>query len=422
MSPKYLALLIFASAYVLFLCFPQKRAHLAAGGALLLLLTGVVSPNQAFSSINWNVMLIFIGTLMVAEAFMESRVPAHLAEILVDRSNNTVWAILSVCILTGVISAFVENVAAVMIVAPIALALAKKLKLNPTNILIAIAVTSNLQGTATLIGDPPSMLLGSFAHLSFNDFFFFRGRPGIFFVVETGAIVSFLVLFLIFRRQREKVQLLRVVRVKSWVPTFILIGLIAALATTSLYDRDFAYSSGGLCLLAGIFSLIYQVLSGGGSFVEKTKKLDWETAGLLAGIFVLVGAVVSTGWTEDLAVFLSGLVGRNIFLGYTALVFFSVLVSGFIDNIPFLVAMLPVAVSLAERLNTSPYLFLFGLLIGCSVGGNLTPIGASANIVTCNILKREGYPVTFSAFMRIGVPFTLAAVSAAYLFLWFVWR
>jgi len=152
------------------------------------------------------------------------------------------------------------------------------------------------------------------------------------------------------------------------------------------------------------------------------KGLDWDTTFFLMGIFIIVGGISLTGWIEVIAGYLANLVGSNIFLGYTAIVFISVLLSAFIDNVPFLAAMLPVALIMADKLQVSPSLFLFGLLIGASLGGNITPIGASANIVACGLLKKEGYPVKFTDFMKIGIPFTLTAVTAAYLFVWFVWK
>jgi len=132
--------------------------------------------------------------------------------------------------------------------------------------------------------------------------------------------------------------------------------------------------------------------------------------------------LTQTGWIEKIANSLSGLVGGNIFLGYTLLVFLSVALSAFVDNVPYLAAMLPVAISMADKLQVNPSLLLFGLLIGASLGGNVTPIGASANIVACGLLKKEGHPVRFGEFVKIGLPFTLAAVIPAYLFIWLVWR
>ena len=413
--------MIFIIAYISFIFLPKKRTHIAVLGAMLLTLSRVISFKDAFLSINWNVMGIFVGTLIVADIFMESRVPAYIAEIIVDRARNTAWAILSICVLTGFISAFVENVATVLIVAPIALSLAKKLKINPMNMMIAIAVSSNLQGTATLIGDPPSMLLGGFARMNFGDFFFYKGRPSIFFAVELGAIVSFFVLYFIFRKHKEKTELLAVEKVKSWVPTGILVTLIISLALSSFFDTGFSYMAGVICMAFGIISILWEKFINRGSILEGIKSLDWETTFFLMGIFILVGSITLTGWIEVISGFLSGLVGGNIFLGYTLLVFISVFLSAFIDNVPFLAAMLPVAMSMSDKLQINPSLFLFGLLIGASLGGNITPIGASANIVACSLLKKEGYEVKFKDFIKIGLPFTLVAVTAAYLFVWLVW-
>ncbi|MBI4981548.1 MAG: anion permease [Candidatus Omnitrophica bacterium] len=422
MTKSIFDLIIFILAYILFIFLPNKRAHIAIIASLVLVFTQVITLKQAFYAINWNVMGIFVGTLIVADIFMQSRVPAYLAEIIVDRAKNTASAILYICILTGFISAFVENVATVLIVAPIALALAKKLKINPMNMMIAIAVSSNLQGAATLIGDPPSMLLGGFAKMNFGDFFFYKGRPSIFFAVEIGALFSFLVLYFVFRSHKEKVQLLAVEKVKSWVPTIILVLLIILLAGSSFLDAGFSYMAGILCVVAGIVSLIWEKFINKSSIVAGIKNLDWETTFFLMGVFILVGSIALTGWIEALSNLLSGLIGKNIFLGYGLLVFMAVLLSAVIDNVPFLAAMLPVALSLSDKLQINPSLFLFGLLIGASLGGNITPIGASANIVACGLLKKEGIEVRFKDFMKIGVPFTIAAVSAASLFVWFVWK
>ena len=422
MNPKIIALCVFILSYILFILLPPRRTLVALAGSLLLILTQAISWKEAFLAVNWNVMGIFVGTLIMADVFMQSRVPAYIAEIIVDKAKNTTWSILFICLLTGLISAFVENVATVLIVAPIALTLAKKLKINPTKMMIAIAVSSNLQGTATLIGDPPSMLLGGFAKMNFGDFFFYKGKPGIFFAVELGALVSFFVLYFIFRKHKEKAQLVPVEKVKSWVPTILLVSLIVLLALSSFLDTGFNSLAGQICMVFGIIALVWEKFVNKASIISGLKSLDWDTTFFLIGIFIIVGGITLTGWIQVLANYLAGLVGSNIFLGYTAIVFLSVILSAFIDNVPFLAAMLPVAIIMADKLQISPSLFLFGLLIGASLGGNITPIGASANIVACGLLKKEGHPVKFGEFMKIGIPFTIAAVTAAYLFIWFIWR
>ncbi len=421
MPKNIIALGVFILAYILFIIFPNRRAISAFLGAALLVVLGVISLPEAFFAVNWNVMGIFIGMLAVADAFILSRVPAYLAEVIINYAKNTRWALLFICLLTGFISAFVENVATVLIIAPIVISLARRLKINPLNIMIAIAVSSNLQGAATLIGDPPSMLLGGFANMNFSDFFFYQGRPSIFFAVQIGALASFVVLYFVFRANKEDVKPLSVERVRSWVPTFFLIALILALAGASFISIGFPYTTGILCFLFGVISLLWQRFAFNEPIIKRLKGLDWETTLFLIGIFIIVGAVSMTGWLEKFSDFLSLAIGQNIFMGYTLIVIASVLISAFVDNVPFLVAMLPVAISMSVKLNISPTLFLFGLLIGASLGGNITPIGASANIVACGLLKKDGVRVGFKDFMKIGLPFTFAAVFAAYLFVWFVW-
>lgn len=417
-----IALLVFISAYVLFILKNDKRSYFAIIASIVLLILGVMNPFEAFRAINWNVMGIFVGTLVISEIFIESKVPAFLAGSIVNRAPNTTWAIISICALTSVISAFVENVATVLIVAPIAIELAKKLKLNPINMMIAIAACSNLQGCATLIGDPPSMLLGGYAKMTFMDFFFYHGKPSIFFAVELGAIASFAVLFWIFRKETEKVKTQHVEKPVSWIPTIMMLLLIVLLALSSFIDREFSYTAGVICMVFGIVSAVYRLFTNKVSIQNTIKGLDWDTTFFLMGVFVLVGSVTMTGWIEKIAASMCNVMGSNIFLGYTLLVFTAVAVSAVVDNVPFLAAMLPVAIIIGKNLGVAPQIFLFGLLIGASVGGNITPIGASANIVACGLLKKQGHSVSFGRFMSIGLPFTIAAVTVAYLFIWFVWR
>jgi len=151
------------------------------------------------------------------------------------------------------------------------------------------------------------------------------------------------------------------------------------------------------------------------------RSLDWDTTFFLIGVFILVGALSDSGWLERLASTMASMVGNNVTLAFAAIVAFSVIVSGFVDNVPFLLVMIPVAQQVAERSHTPVPFLMFGLLIGSCLGGNLTPIGASANVVTLGILRKRGHDVGFRAFMRIGIPFTVAAVLPACVFVWWVW-
>lgn len=428
---KLISLVVFILAYILFIFLAKRRTIVAVVAAMVFVGLQIAAGDSVptalrwvvLEAVNWNVMGIFVGTLFIADAFMQSRAPAYFAESIVNRSPNITVAILLICALTGFISAFVENVATVLIVAPIALELSRKLKIDPTNMMIAIAISSNLQGAATLIGDPPSMLLAGFAKMNFFDFFFYQDKPSIFFAVELGAIASSFVLYFIFRRHKENANVVAEEKVLSWLPTVLLTALIVALAMSSFFDTGFSYLSGIICMGFGAVSLVY--MYGGrdnrSRFWSGLKSLDWDTTFFLMSIFILVAGLTEQGWISTFADGLAGIIGNNLLLGFILLVVLSVVLSAFIDNVPYLAAMLPVAMTIADKLGIQPPLLLFGLLIGASLGGNITPIGASANIVACGLLKKEGYRVSFSRFMKIGVPFTVVAVAAASVFVWFVW-
>ena len=427
-NPQIYIAVVFCLVYLYLIFFKQHRGPAVWSGIIVMSLFSFLHverfliPGAYVGFINWNVIGIFAGTLILAEIFIISKVPVLLADIFIDRSKNVGMAILWVCALASFISAFVENVATVLIVAPVAVALAKKLKVSPVPFLIGLAISSNLQGTATLIGDPPSMILAGNLRMNFNDFFFFKGKPGIFFAVQIGAVASFLVLYLFFRKYKEPVMDIPRVKVTSWVPTWLLFGLIVALAISPIWDPEFQFLGGVICMAFGIIGLVWQAFRDRKEARRIIRDYDFDTTLFLAGVFVLVGILESVGIIDLLKDFIVSTLGTNPFINFTFIVWFSVLVSGFIDNVPYITAMIPVTIKLSTELGLSPYLLAFGLLIGSCLGGNITPIGASANIVSVGILKREGYPISFMEFVRIGLPFTLAATALSYVFVWLVWR
>jgi len=423
MTKEWISLAVFILCYVLFVFLPGKNAWVACAGGALLIVTGVLTWQDAlFVKISWNVMGLFFGTLILAEIFMISRVPAVMAEWLVDKARSTRSAMLILCALSSFISISVGNVAVVLLLAPVALSLADKLKVSPVSLLIGISVCSNLQGTATMIGDPPSMILASFLHMGFWDFFVYEGRPGIFFAVQIGAVASLLVLAWVFRHHRTKSVLLAQEKARSWIPASLLGLLIIGLSFASLIDPGFKWFAGTYTLVLGALATVwFRKIARWGSVRKLGKVLDWDTTFFLIGIFVLVGGLSDSGWMDKLASGMVGWVGPNAVLAFTVIVLFSVLVSGFVDNVPFLLVMIPVAQKVADQIGAPVPLLMFGLLIGACLGGNLTPIGASANVVTLGILKKRGYQVGFKEFMRIGIPFTVVAVLSACAFVWLVW-
>lgn len=421
---NYFVLGLFVITYLFLIWGKINKLWVVGAVTGLMIFTRTISLPQAFDFVNWNVIAIFVGMLVLADMFIDSRVPAFLARALASKAKTTALAFIFICALTSFISAFVENVATVLIIAPIAISLARHLNIKVAPFLIGIAICSNLQGTATLVGDPPSMILAGWGKMTFNDFFWFNGRPGIFFAVQIAAVVSFLVLYFIFRRHRRGIGELEQVHVKSWVPTWLIVLLIISLAYASIYGRDYYYITGTITLIFALVGIFWLVMRQGyGSLSGLLKPLDWNTSFFLLCIFIIVGSLTPAGVIDKLTEVMKSLTGTNVFLTYSIIMWFSVIASAFIDNVPYILMMLPVCAGLASGLGVSPYLFYFSLLIGASVGGNITPIGASANIVAVGLARKKAdEKIGFWEFAKIGLPFTLAAVFSAWLVGWFFWR
>ena len=417
---KTITFFIFIISYILILNRKINSLWVVYSAVAILIFLGAISPKEAFLSINFNVLGVFLGTMVLSHLFIYSEVPHFLASKIVHRAKNVGLAFLGVCFLSGFISSFTENVATVLIVAPIALKIAKLAGINPVLLLIGVSLSSNLQGTATMIGDSPSIILAMQAKMNFNDFFWMHSKPGIFFAVEIGAIGAFFILWLFFRKYKNKVLVDFKIKPKTWVPTFLILGMVLNLVFFSFLKNRPTYGIAFICLLWAIIGVLWHRFYHKESISLK-KDLDWHTFFFLIGIFILVGSLNSQGIINDIAKYISLFCGKNVLFSYILIVGISVLISAFVDNIPYTMAMIPVAKMVAQNLGVSIYPFLFGLLIGSCLGGNITPIGASCNIVTLGILRREGYKVKFFDFFKVGLPFTLIAVFLGALFIWLVW-
>lgn len=199
------AIILFVVTYVLMLTLGKYRTYIALASAAVFIIFGMLPLDRIFSAIDFNVLLMIAGTMGLVQLFIDSKMPALLADLVMEKVPNIQMAAVALALFAGVISAFVDNVATVLMVAPIALEICKKLKTNPVPFIIAIAVSSNLQGAATLVGDTTAIMLGSYADMNFMDFIFYKGKPGIFFAVELGAIVSALILAWLFRKEKQPV-------------------------------------------------------------------------------------------------------------------------------------------------------------------------------------------------------------------------
>jgi Na+/H+ antiporter NhaD/arsenite permease-like protein len=349
--------------------------------------------------------------------------PALMADVVLDKMPNVKWTIVALSLFAGIISAFVDNVATVLMVAPVAIAIARKFNISPVPMVIAISVSSNLQGAATLVGDTTSILLGGYAHMDFLDFFVFHGKPGMFWVVEIGAFLTMFVLLWLFRKETQPTVASEHTVVHDFLPSVLLGGAIVLLICASFIKHKPPITNGLICMSLFAVGLIVNIIRSH-SFSELKKPImdiDYETLLLLAGLFIVIGGITKAGVIDAIADLFLHIGGGNMFLIYTLIVWASVLFSAFIDNIPYVATMLPVVQGIAASMGVEPYLLYFGLLVGATLGGNLTPIGASANIAAIGMLRKEGCNVTTHDFMRIGVPFSLVAVISGYALIWIIW-
>lgn len=419
------ALIIFVIMYIGMLAFSKYRVWFALGGALLMTLFGVITPLDIPKAINWNVIMMITGTMGIVSLFIESKMPLRLADRILKRVPNACWAVIALSIFSGVVSAFVDNVATVLMVAPVGIAICRKLKINPVPVIISIAVSSNLQGAATLVGDTTSILLGGYAGMSFIDFIWWKGKPSIFWAVELGALGTVIILRILFGKDKMKIESSSMTEVEDAVPGVFLVLTVLLLIIASFFTIPVIddYKNGIICVSLCIIDVVRSCVKKKSISALKLvlKELDFTTIGMLCGLFVVIDGISKAGIIDSIANAFSSIGGGNVFVLYTVIVFSSVLLSAFIDNIPYVAAMLPVTQGIALKMGIDPIVLYFGLLSGATLGGNITPFGASANVTGIGILKKEGYDVSNKDFIRIGIPFTLTAVIIGYAVIWLIW-
>jgi Na+/H+ antiporter NhaD/arsenite permease-like protein len=421
------ALAIFTVVYIGLIVVKRERWVTAWAGVIAAVILGLITPFEAlWHGIRWNFIGIFFGSVILAELFIYSRMPEAIADRLINSSRNLATALMKVICFASFISIFIDNVVTVLIVAPIALQLTRKAEISPTPVIIGLAVASNLQGMAILIGDIPSMLLAAQEKMNFLEFFWYRGRPGIFWFVQLGAVVGFAILWLFIKRFRRKPERLAIAEIRSTVPLWLIILMVLLLSASSYLDPAMENGLGGaVCMFVAALGFIWYKRRSANEEQRHTWNIHWQTTLFLMAIFVLVFMLTKKdiGIVGTIVARLESLRSENPFIILSAVVWISVMVSAFIDNVPYIAAMLPIVAAFGDSFGEAGRAMLvLGLLIGSCMGGNITPIGAAANVTAMGILEREKKPVSFWGFIRIGLPFTLAATAASYLALYLVYR
>ncbi|MEM2674804.1 MAG: SLC13 family permease [Candidatus Hadarchaeales archaeon] len=408
MNEQIIALAVFIPCFVLIILRRFRVAYVALAAAGALLLTRVVSPSQATRLIDWNVLGMCWGFGMLSLAFIQSRVPAAIASSLLRRPKQEKLIIFYLCCLAAFLSSFLYNPVVVLMLAPIAMETARRTGSRLFDYLIPLAISSNAVTTVTMVSDPPALILAEKSSMGFLDFYWFHSKIGLGIISALGAVAALFSLLWVFRTKTRKVFLAGEKIEVSYGATALLVGGILALI--------FRAPPGLVGIGVGILSLALMRNN-----LHRLKEFDWETLLFIAGIFVVVGSLELTRVLEKFVNWFATLQIRNPSLLLALVVWLSVGLSSFIDNVPFTLLMIPVCKGIASGLGMSPMPLLYGMVVGTGIGGNLLPVGATANVIACGMLEKQGYRVRLREYVRVALPFTLLAVAVSHLLLQLIW-
>ncbi len=411
---KAVVLVVFIICYALALSRKIKIAYASLGASALLLLLGLVSPQDVISeAIKWDVLGIYWGFMVLSLVFLESGAPDLLANRLLVRIKKEKYMLLVLCTITAFLSSLMENVGVVLMMAPVAIAVARRMNSSLFPYLVGIAISSNVATTVTMIADPPPIILAMETGMKPLDFYWFLGRPGLGTLSIVGVSTALLSLLLIFRKlnKTSEIQPQRI-NVTWGAPILFITGIFLLMVGPEVNLRPGLI---GLGVGAVALALGRQKLR------EIIVKFDWNSFLFIVGIFVVVYAVNIHGLLADFAGLIVDAGIRSPSLMLALIIWISVAFSSFIDNVPYTVLMIPVCQHLASLLGISSWPLLYGMIVGTGMGGNITPVGASANVFATGILEKHGYKIRLLEFMKIGVPFTIAAVLPTHLLLQIFW-
>ena len=414
MNEKIIVLLIFAGCYSLALSRKVKLAYASLGASALLLASGILKIEDAvFNAIKWDVLGIYWGFMMVSFVFMKSRMPDFIAMKLLKLVRVEKYAILSLCALTAFLSAFMENVGVVLIMAPVAITIAKLLNSSLFRYMVAIAISSNVVTTVTMVADPPSIILALETGMKPLDFYWFNGRPGLGTLTIFGVIAAMSTLLFQFRNMNKKVEIeTEKIYVTKGASALFVFG-VPALAIAP----ELGIKVGIVGFAVGAIALYMRRQD----IKEMLFEFDWDSFLFIVGIFMVIFSLSASGILMDFSGFLvkSGFKDPAFMLAFVTWV--SVAASSFMDNVPYTILMIPVCRNLAEIIGMSAWPLLFGMLVGTGIGGNITPVGAAANVFACGILEKHGYKIVLKEYLKIGVPFSIAAVATVHILLQIFW-
>jgi Na+/H+ antiporter NhaD/arsenite permease-like protein len=410
---------IFLGIYALIVTEKIHRTLAALLGASLVILLKLVDQREAFAFVDFNVIFLLAGMMIIANVMAKTGIFQWIAVEAVRRAEGQPYRLLLLTsVITAVVSAFLDNVTTVVLLTPITFFVAQRLGTSPVPFLISQVIASNIGGTATLIGDPPNIIIGSQMGKDFNDFL----------VNLTPAATAALVVYLILARwlfrdelraatsALEPDDIARLVEEERKIVNVplmrISLGVMALTILGFLFSRALGLEGATIAMTGAVVLMIVAREN----VHEIFNTVEWPTLFFFIGLFIIVGAVVKAGIISDLATTVLSWTGGRTDLAALAVLWMSGFISAIVDNIPYTVTMVPLIQQLGQSVDREP--LIWALALGANLGGNATVIGASANVVVASMSEARGYPITFVQYLRYGVPATLATLVVATIDLW----
>jgi Na+/H+ antiporter NhaD/arsenite permease-like protein len=420
----WLVIVAFVAAYVLIATERIHRVAAALTGAAAMVLLGVVDARTAFFSeetgVDWNVIFLLLGMMIIVSVIKQTGVFEYLAIWSAKRARGRPFAVMVMLIvITAVASALLDNVTTVLLIAPVTLLVCDRLGVPPIPFLIAETMASNIGGTATLIGDPPNIIIASKSALTFNDFLF-NLAPIV--IVLLGVFVllcrvMFRAAFVYDAERAVQVMELDEREVISDKRLLIQCGFVLTLVMVGFIGHDVFHLEPSVVALLGAGALVALSRTGPNEFLED---VEWPTLVFFMGLFVMVGALVEVGVMADIGNWLTDSVGDRYLLAGTGLIWGSAALSGIVDNIPYVATMAPIVNDLVHAGGGSDQAnaLWWALALGADLGGNATAVGASANMVIIGIAARNGHKISFWHFTKYGLIVTLVTISITWVYFW----
>ena len=415
-STQIIAIVIFLVTMAAIMTEKLHRTVAAVAGALLLILTGVLSVESGFSYVDLNTLGVLIGMMLFVAVVKNSGIFEYIAIKAAKIAKGRPWPLMVLfALITAVLSAFLDNVTTVLLIGPMTLAITSMLRINPIPFFMTQIMASNIGGTATLIGDPPNIMIGSAAGLSFTDFITNTGVAVLFVLAATLVCFYFIygrklhvepeAMDSILQLDENKAIKDRSLLIKSVVMILLVVFGFVFHSQLHLESCTIALTAAAVMLLIGRQD-VEEIVAG----------VEWTTILFFTGLFIVVGGLQETGVIQILANGLMDLTEGHMTLTILLILWVSAIVSSFLDNIPFVATLIPLILTMqSSGVDVTP--LWWAVSLGACLGGNGTLIGASANVVLSGISNRHGFPITFASYFKVGFPLMLVSVAISTVFL-----